>query len=224
MAIVGMTLAGCQSVPGGTPSAALLPAPLPQTIAMPLGDSGAAPPAGFINFCLRRPDQCLSDARAGRTIRLDGAGWHQLERVNATVNQTLRSEDDLAHYGRAEYWNIPADGLGDCDDFALTKRAALIGAGFAPQALRIAIVLTGRGDRHAVLTVATDRGDYVLDNLDGRVRAWTNTDFTWVQRQDPLDAWGWVSLGSKPAVHLAQAAAVESVSVVVQDRKFDPAG
>ena len=51
--------------------------------------------------------------------------------------------DDQRHYGRAEYWNIPTDGYGDCEDYALTKRRDLIAAGFPAQALRIAVVLTG---------------------------------------------------------------------------------
>ncbi len=102
--------------------------------------------------------------------------------------------DDKRHYARAEYWNIPTDGLGDCEDYALTKRQALMAAGFAEPALRIALVMTARGERHAVLTIATDRGDYVLDNLTGAILNWDKTDYEWLARQDPNQAWGWVAL------------------------------
>jgi predicted transglutaminase-like cysteine proteinase len=41
-----------------------------------------------------------------------------------------------------EHWDIGADGYGDCDDYALAKRMALIEAGLPMRALRIAIVRT----------------------------------------------------------------------------------
>jgi predicted transglutaminase-like cysteine proteinase len=125
-----------------------------------------------------------------------------LQRVNSSVNDAIWPEEDERHYGRAEFWTIPTDGYGDCEDYALTKRKALIDAGLSASALRIAVVVTPHDARHAVLTVATDRGDFVLDNLRNDVVAWNATGFAWVERQDPNRAMGWVSL-EEPAVLMA---------------------
>jgi len=69
-------------------------------------------------------------------------------------------------------WTIPTDGYGNCKDYALAKRKDLAAAGFPILALRMAIVITPREKRHAVLTVATDKGDFVLDNLENDIVAW----------------------------------------------------
>jgi predicted transglutaminase-like cysteine proteinase len=36
-----------------------------------------------------------------------------LQLVNVAINQAISPQDDRDHYGREEYWTIPADGLGD---------------------------------------------------------------------------------------------------------------
>jgi len=65
--------------------------------------------------------------------------------------------EDAAHYGRVDYWTIPADGMADCEDCALAKRKALIALGLPHRALRIAIGRLPSGEAHAVLSVSTDR-------------------------------------------------------------------
>jgi predicted transglutaminase-like cysteine proteinase len=90
--------------------------------------------------------------------------------VNLVVNTTVHAEDDKEHYGVTEFWTVPVDGEGDCEDYVLAKRRALIKAGFSPSALRIAYVKTSWGEGHAILVVKTSKGDVVLDNLNGAVR------------------------------------------------------
>ena len=138
-------------------------------------------------------------------LTLTAQDWATLAQVNRDVNSSIWQEEDEKHYGRAEYWTIPTDGLGDCEDIALTKREKLISAGMPEPALRIAVVTTRRGQSHALLTVATDRGDYVLDSLDDEVLAWSQADYTWIERQDPSRASGWVSLA--PNTRVADAGA-----------------
>ncbi len=117
-----------------------------------------------------------------------------LSKVNSNVNAAIWPEDDSRHYGRVEYWTIPTDGYGDCEDYALTKRKNLAEMGLPLSALRIAVVVTPSAVRHAVLTVVTDKGDYVLDNLTDDILPWDRTGFTWIERQDPTKAMAWVSL------------------------------
>jgi predicted transglutaminase-like cysteine proteinase len=76
----------------------------------------------------------------------------------------------------------------------LAKRKQLIALGMPEPALRMAVVVTRRNEIHAVLTVATDRGDYVLDSLRDDIRSWDQAGYTWIQRQDPSRATGWVSM------------------------------
>ncbi len=67
-------------------------------------------------------------------------------------------------------------------------------AGIPQAALRIAVVVTPDESRHAVLTVVTDRGDYVLDNMRDDIVSWDQTGFTWIERQASSSPLEWVSL------------------------------
>jgi len=161
---------------------------------IPASHQPAPAPAGFVSFCIRFASQCATNRQEPNRAAMTASLWGELESVNDDVNQAIVPEDDLPHYGRAEYWTIPTDGKGDCEDYALTKRARLIALGVSERALRVAVVKTANGEGHAVLTVATDHGDYVLDNLVGMVRSWDNTTYQWIERQDPDDLTQWVAL------------------------------
>ena len=50
------------------------------------------------------------------------------------------------------------------------------------------------GDGHAVLTVLTDRGDLVLDNLDPHIMLWSETSYQFVKRQSEFDSGQWVAI------------------------------
>lgn len=153
----------------------------------------APPPPGFISFCVRHPDQCDALPGEASSIGLTDQRWHAILSVNRQVNESLWREDDDKHYGRPEYWEIPTDGYGDCEDYALAKRKELIDRGLPKLALRIAITVTPRKERHAVLLVDTDRGQYVLDNLTDDIIERRQSDYQWVEEQDPKNARAWVS-------------------------------
>lgn len=58
-----------------------------------------------------------------------------------------------------------------------------------------------KGDGHAVLTVKTDRGEFVLDNQNEDVMAWNETGYRFVKRQSQTDPNLWVSLNEgRPAM------------------------
>lgn len=99
-------------------------------------------------------------------------------RVNLAVNNSIRWVSDQDLYGIQDYWTIPKQGLGDCDDYTLAKREQLAQAGIPMQDLRIAFCEVPGMGYHAVL-VATDpeTGDWVLDNRhQGPVR-WSETGY-----------------------------------------------
>ncbi len=144
-------------------------------------------------------------------IAMDGQAMSLLRSVNDQVNGVMRATPDTEIYGVADYWNDPALARGvrgDCEDFALEKRRALIEHGVPPASLSIAIVRTRQGEEHAVLVVTTDAGDYVLDNLTWDVRPWRRAGYTWISRQGPGDDLGWVSLTSANGAPRTRQAAV----------------
>jgi predicted transglutaminase-like cysteine proteinase len=154
----------------------------------------AKPPSGYIGFCQRFPDQCTAPADAPRQVHMTETLRHTLDAVNIAFNEAFVAEDDTAHYGKEEYWTIPTDGYGDCEDYVVAKRQVLIHLGLPEPALRIAVVLTPNFVRHAVLTVVTDEGNFVLDNLHDEVVSWDQTAYVFLERQDSASVSGWVSL------------------------------
>ena len=62
------------------------------------------------------------------------------------------------------------------------------------------------GDGHAVLTVKTDRGDFILDNLAQDVRPWSATGYQFFKRQAQDDPNVWLSLGGATGAAPAEAA------------------
>ena len=51
----------------------------------------------------------------------------------------------MKHYGIADYWTLPTDGKGDCEDYALLKRHELIRLGWPSSALLMTIVKDEKG-------------------------------------------------------------------------------
>jgi predicted transglutaminase-like cysteine proteinase len=98
----------------------------------------------------------------------------KLEAVNGYVNARVRFVDDRIQFGVADRW-MPASetlarGRGDCEDFALAKRAMLRAAGVPDKDLYLVVLkdLTRRAD-HAVLVVRADDRFLVLDNGTDRI-------------------------------------------------------
>ena len=50
------------------------------------------------------------------------------------------------------------------------------------------------GEGHAILTVLTDRGDFILDNLDQAVELWSAVPYHFVKRQSEYDSGAWVAI------------------------------
>lgn len=157
--------------------------------------AATSPPLGYVQFCSDYPTEC-ENRNLGRTsIQLNENSWRQIVKVNADVNREIIAVTDQDHWGTPELWSYPDDGKGDCEDFVLEKRRRLIKAGFPSQTLLITVVRDQKGDGHAVLTVKTDRGDFVLDNQVGKILAWKDTGYKFIKRQSDDNPSRWVSLG-----------------------------
>ncbi|TGW07327.1 transglutaminase, partial [Mesorhizobium sp. M2D.F.Ca.ET.145.01.1.1] len=80
------------------------------------------------------------------------------------------------------------------EDYALEKRRELNSLGIAIANLLMTVVRKPDGEGHAVLTVRTDKGDFILDNLVDKVRLWNQTPYRYLKRQASDDTGRWVSI------------------------------
>ena len=187
-----------------------------------LGDT-TVPPIGWVQFCADNPSDCPSGATRPRDITMTKTAWKDLLRVNRLVNGAITAMSDMLHWGVIEKWSLPTDGYGDCEDYVLLKRKMLIDDGWPPEALLITLVRDKNDEGHAVLTVKTDKGEFILDNQNETVVTWTETGYQFVKRQSQSDPNEWVSLGvSRPAVALASADERLEVTEHVPKVKYSP--
>jgi len=160
----------------------------------------ARAPIGWVEFCNENPKDCVASATQPRDVVLTSKAWKDLVNVNRWVNSTIQPVTDLEHWGVVERWSYPDDGKGDCEDYVLLKRRMLIQAGWPREALLITVVRDKKDEGHAVLTVKTDKGDFVLDNQAEEILHWINTGYRFVKRQSQSNPNIWVELGDpRPA-------------------------
>jgi predicted transglutaminase-like cysteine proteinase len=152
------------------------------------------PPPAFVRFCEEYPEECAAASRAEGRVPASPKLLTEIDQINTRVNHTIRPEEDLKHYGIADYWTLPADGRGDCEDYALLKRHELIKLGWPSSALLMTIVSDEKGQGHAVLTARTGAGDFILDNKVDEVRLWYRAPYQFLLRQSYLNPRVWMDL------------------------------
>ena len=137
-------------------------------------------PIGHAVFCEQYDNEC-GQTRKSAAQKLTRSKWDELIEINAVVNSSIQQLTDEAIYNVVEHWTYP-DRAGDCEDLVLLKRYMLIKRGWAASNLLITVVRQPNGEGHAVLTVRTDRGDFILDNLKERVKRWDQTEYRYLKR------------------------------------------
>jgi len=162
-------------------------------------------PIGHHELCARMPSECRERTPGSQPVRLTPVLWNQLIAINDNVNTAIEPDTDKDIYGREEYWNYPdASGKGDCEDYVLLKRRMLMQAGWPREALLVTVVRERNGDGHAVLTVKTDKGEFILDNQYPDILLWSDTSYRFVKRQSQHDQNVWISLGDpRPTISTA---------------------
>lgn len=150
-------------------------------------------PIGHYEFCKRMPQECSIHNKDTAPLKLTHDMWEHLITVNASVNERIKPLTDKEIYGKEEYWAYPTL-FGDCEDYVLLKRRELNEAGISLANLLITVVRKRDGEGHAVLTVRTDRGDFILDNLTDEVKNWQQTNYTYLKRQAVNYTGRWVSI------------------------------
>ncbi len=177
-------------------SSASLVAMLPLTAAwaadvhMPLGGR-TLPPVGYIEFCQRSPAECGPAKSPEAEYRPTPFQWSHIQRLNAEVNGAFTRASDDTVYGKDEMWAYP-DKAGDTEDFALVKKKRLKEYGVPYAALLLTVALKRNGDGHALLTIVTDKGDFVLDDESDEIRIWHEAPYQLLKRQSPSTPLNWV--------------------------------
>jgi predicted transglutaminase-like cysteine proteinase len=179
-----------------------------EPIGLPRGQDRASPymrvfgvtqaPYGFVEFCQRVSEECKPGAPEEQRFSATPERLSELHNINRVVNHEITPTTDLEIYGQTEYWTLPTT-RGDCEDFALLKRKRLMARGWPASALLITVVRDEKGEGHAVLTVRTMQGDFILDNKMDEVKIWHRTPYDFVMRQSYLNTRVWMSLDPKAA-------------------------
>ncbi|MFK0385252.1 transglutaminase-like cysteine peptidase [Agrobacterium sp. NPDC090273] len=150
-------------------------------------------PIGHYEFCQKYADECNIRSKVTPPPRVTEYGWGVVREINTSVNATIVAMTDQEIYGKDEVWEYPTT-AGDCEDFVLLKRKKLIEKGFAVSDLLITVVRKPDGEGHAVLTLRTTDGDFILDNLSDDVKLWTYTNYTYLKRQASFNTGRWISI------------------------------
>jgi predicted transglutaminase-like cysteine proteinase len=163
-------------------------------------------PIGWYNLCETQPGECQAGTQRAVNVELTQEARKLLTTVTVLANHTILGETDDEHYHidrktLVDWWTYPDDGAGDCSDYMLLKRKMLIEAGWPRSAALATVVIDQHGEGHAVLTVTTDQGDFILDNLTDKLLRWDKTGYAYVKRQSREDENIWVAIkdGDDPA-------------------------
>ncbi|CAN7600973.1 transglutaminase-like cysteine peptidase [Neorhizobium tomejilense] len=173
------------------PVSAAVPAPRPMA-AMVTG-AVTSQPIGHYEFCHKYATECSIKSRSAPSPKVSAKGWAAVRQINRAVNARYIAKTDKEVFGREEVWSYPSN-FADCEDFALEKRKELAAQGFALSDLLMTVVRKPDGEGHAVLTLRTSDGDFILDNLDNEVKPWFATPYTFLKRQASFNTGRWVTI------------------------------
>jgi predicted transglutaminase-like cysteine proteinase len=162
---------------------------------MSLGRAVLAPIAA-VRFCMDYAAECAKSERT--EVELTAERWAELEQTNAKINLAIlpKPHPDI------DKWSLGV-AEGNCSEYAVRKRHELITAGWPAGAVTLAVAKIDTGEFHLVVLVATDRGDYVLDNLHETVIPWRRAGYEWVMRSDAADPRLWQAVDEPSAVKSA---------------------
>lgn len=142
-----------------------------------LAGSSVSVPRGFQLMCTDHPSECRGGGAS--EVAYSKALMAKLDRVNREVNRRIIPVKNEV----IDVWSVNAK-RGDCEDYVLAKRKALIAQGIPASAMSIVYALRNGGG-HAILAVHTSGGSYVLDNMTGQIKSLRNTGYKLVSMSGP---------------------------------------
>jgi predicted transglutaminase-like cysteine proteinase len=141
-------------------------------------------PFAHVRFCAQHREQCQvkrSSIRKSK-MRMTPERFAMLERVNLSVNNAIIPQADPPGL-LGDTWTL-SPARGDCDDYAVSKRAQLLAKGWSSRSLLLVSATLPDRQEHLVLVVRTSAGDVVLDNLRRDVRPVSAVRYHWRSIQD----------------------------------------
>ena len=101
-------------------------------------------PRAYHAMCAHEPKLCAADFRAsngmpGVPATMTERRWQQVLDLNERINDAIRPRDDTDAYGVSDYWT-EGRGIGDCEDYIIAKKQALMRAGWRADQLLYAVV------------------------------------------------------------------------------------
>ena len=116
-------------------------------------------PYGWLEYCGK---EATAQCKLSKPVTVEDVFF-----VNLSVNAGMKPKQEIP--GEIERWQVfPEDRLGDCEDYALSKRAVLLAYGMKPEGMTIVlgeVQLASGWERHVVLEVNVAGQVLVLDNL-----------------------------------------------------------
>jgi predicted transglutaminase-like cysteine proteinase len=153
-------------------------------------------PNGYAGLCARQHETCDRfparhvATKAGRIV-VSQQAIDQIAAINNAVNREIEPTFDPTDW-TLDRWK------GDCKQYSLNKRQALLRAGFPTSAVVLATAWVAaeypRVAMHMVVIVRTTGGDFVLDNLRDQIVPWHQTHYWWLEAQSPENPKEWRSI------------------------------
>lgn len=147
--------------------------------------SAIDPTPAFQEYCNREPVACMQTG-SNQRLTLDQQTWEKVNFINKYVNHSIVGKTDKQIYGVNDYWKLPAT-EGDCEDMVLLKQKFLKDNGIDVSNSLITVVTDENKEGHAVLTLRTDRGDFILDNKTDEIKLWSTVPYKFFARQSYRD-------------------------------------
>jgi predicted transglutaminase-like cysteine proteinase len=149
------------------------------------------PPMGHTYFCMKYPADCQRTSQGPLLPEPLSQRFSQLSTVNASVNAQISPKSGPAELEKD--WEIDPK-QGDCVGYAVTKRHALLAAGWPSSDLLLAeVTLTSTGEHHLILIVKGTKANWVLDNLRDQVvrLAEIRDEYVWDRIESSSDPKRW---------------------------------
>jgi predicted transglutaminase-like cysteine proteinase len=134
-----------------------------------------------VRFCYYYSEQCEPYEEISQT-----RSFADLRSVNNHVNRSITPQIDLD----PDIWSFGVT-VGDCEEYAIQKRADLVSLGWPTRDLRLAIAQIPDGRYHMVLLATFEGTDYILDNLTSRITQVHRSRYRFMMIQSREDPRAW---------------------------------
>jgi predicted transglutaminase-like cysteine proteinase len=164
-----------------------------------IGKNVLAPVAHTV-FCVNYPRECIRWQGALSFFIADPVALYaELSTINREVNGAIQPASRTTRQQRqtSRGWTL-FPSIGDCNDYAVSKRHRLLLEGWPSSALQLAEVVIATGEHHLVLVAEAKEAIFVLDNLAAEPTPLADiVMYRWVRIESPYQPEYWSSISFK---------------------------